>query len=815
MTVALISFQSIGRILSMMASLADEASEKYSVGWEKLEEDLTCSSCGDLFLEPRTLSCSHTFCTKCINDNLTVKKKSTFLIGYIDQPPKNFSCFTCKASFSEKELQQVPKNVSMECLISMVKKRRTYMKAINEKDEDASDLTVMCTQCEEGAPATRWCLICEDAEICEECYKSHCRLKIFKSHKVIELEEFVQSPSCILNCRPHCTVHKTQLLDRHCKTCHMFICQHCTNLDNCNKHLCKAHDYESIDDVYESKAQKIKEINANLLIAQQAVIKKLESIEHTNQELNQKIDEEIAWVQERLQEIHKLVDKCEKDLLLNLETVRSTGEKLLHEQSRNMSQRDKQLTHYKQFTSNILLPFRLQEIFMYSDWITSKWDLEEMGVDDDDDNDADVDDDDDEKEEGEDDDGELVYRTEDMVISRGSLDLDDLTQKLLSLHQIFHHPHIPSCSVQLLSEDLALVKVKVTLKDKYGMLVPNQMSHLDIQSEKDKSFFTKLSWKNEGRGVYTLSYSPLVRELHNLSVIYKDVVLGGTDLLMYDSIKLSRTVGFQSYNKRSLVKPLFLAKTPEGCIISDPGDTRLVVMTGKIFFYDYVITNYNYPNFSPAGIAVGLDNSCLYVANSGEDCIYRYDRYPGLGFQYKNISSTRFGVAGTKDGQFQCPQGLAMSKCGRLYICDRNNHRIQIYDTTNKQECFCYTCGQEEGLFNHPTDIALNKEEDKLFITDTDNHKVQVFTLPSPLSTICHAYFIDFNHMQNPFGICCTNEGLVWVTSTDRVLVFKEDGTFNTGCEFEDEGPAGIIATSKGEIIIAFTKSRKVVCYTH
>ena len=185
-------------------------------------------------------------------------------------------------------------------------------------------------------------------------------------------------------------------------------------------------------------------------------------------------------------------------------------------------------------------------------------------------------------------------------------------------------------------------------------------------------------------------------------------------------------------------------------IVSDPGDSRLIVMIGA-FYYNHVITNYNYPNFSPAGIAIGFDDCCLYVANSGENCIYRYDKCSFLSYQFNNYSSSKFGETGTKDGQFQCPQGLVMSRCGRLYICDRNNHRIQVYDPENKQEGFCYTYGQEKGLFNHPTDIALNKEEDKLFITDTDNHKVQVFTLSSPLSTMCYTYFIDFKHMQNPF----------------------------------------------------------------
>ena len=116
--------------------------------------------------------------------------------------------------------------------------------------------------------------------------------------------------------------------------------------------------------------------------------------------------------------------------------------------------------------------------------------------------------------------------------------------------------------------------------------------------------------------------------------------------------------------------------------------------------------------------------------------------------------------------------------------------------------------------YNHPTDIALNEEEDKIFITDTGNHKAQVFTLPSPSSSMCYAYFIDFVHMQNPFGICCTDEGLLRVTSNNCVFVFREDGTFSVGCKFDNKGPAGIIATGDGEVIVAFTKSRSVVHYT-
>jgi len=88
------------------------------------------------------------------------------------------------------------------------------------------------------------------------------------------------------------------------------------------------------------------------------------------------------WAQERFQEIRNLVNKHEKDLLLNLETILTVGKALLRKQSIILCQREKQLNHFKHFTSSILLPFRLQEVFMYSDWIPIKC-QEEVKEDDD------------------------------------------------------------------------------------------------------------------------------------------------------------------------------------------------------------------------------------------------------------------------------------------------------------------------------------------------------------------------------------------------------------------------------------------------
>ena len=38
--------------------------------WKQIEEEITCSICSELFKEPKTLPCLHTFCKECIQASL-------------------------------------------------------------------------------------------------------------------------------------------------------------------------------------------------------------------------------------------------------------------------------------------------------------------------------------------------------------------------------------------------------------------------------------------------------------------------------------------------------------------------------------------------------------------------------------------------------------------------------------------------------------------------------------------------------------------------------------------------------------------------
>ena len=80
---------------------------------------------------------------------------------------------------------------------------------------------------------------------CLGCNDAHKRLKAFKSHNTVVIEEFAKNPKLILSIpeKPEaCKSHSKQTLDLYCKTCSSLICRDCTTKD----HPRETHDYDSL-----------------------------------------------------------------------------------------------------------------------------------------------------------------------------------------------------------------------------------------------------------------------------------------------------------------------------------------------------------------------------------------------------------------------------------------------------------------------------------------------------------------------------------------------------------------------------------------
>jgi DNA-binding beta-propeller fold protein YncE len=107
----------------------------------------------------------------------------------------------------------------------------------------------------------------------------------------------------------------------------------------------------------------------------------------------------------------------------------------------------------------------------------------------------------------------------------------------------------------------------------------------------------------------------------------------------------------------------------------------------------------------------------------------------------------KFGSSGTADGKFDEPAGLAFDESDDLlYVVDSDNNRIQIFKIIDGTTCpsgtdeivdgVCFdekfgSAGTANGQFDTPMGIALDDTNDLLFVADSDNDRIQAFDLKS------------------------------------------------------------------------------------
>ena len=270
-------------------------------------------------------------------------------------------------------------------------------------------------------------------------------------------------------------------------------------------------------------------------------------------------------------------------------------------------------------------------------------------------------------------------------------------------------------------------------------------------------------------------------------------------------------------NRKQFEYPYQLASGPNNeLIISDRDQNQLVVFDEKLQS-SYVYRKAGFGDgtlFSPTGLAVDAVESCLFVADSN-NIIQKFKiSYPEAGkFPCQFEYVTKFGGKGSDLGQLSHPCGLALSRKGLgLFVCDLQNHRIQIF--ANEQVTTFGKHGDKNGEFDEPHSIAINNNEDKLFVSDHKNSRIQIFTPEGKFIRI----IVDVTdapngpQLQYPQGIYCTHDNrlLISSTHTNCILEFKEDGTYNSTMEGIKQ-PAGIILHHTGDIIVTSTDTKTII----
>lgn len=188
------------RFRASQSSKADMASAQASPSETRpLEKHLTCSICMDVFVDPVTAACGHSFCKECLDRHCRCNDSI---------------CPLCKAHVSKTP--QV--NIILRSLVEEMTKT---------PEEDADKYTgapgeVACDICtEHKLKAKKSCLVCL-ASYCSTHLENHTSTERLKGHKLVEPVENLDERACLQHGRP------LELYSRKTKRC---ICVRCTEED--------------------------------------------------------------------------------------------------------------------------------------------------------------------------------------------------------------------------------------------------------------------------------------------------------------------------------------------------------------------------------------------------------------------------------------------------------------------------------------------------------------------------------------------------------------------------------------------------------
>lgn len=126
----------------------------------------------------------------------------------------------------------------------------------------------------------------------------------------------------------------------------------------------------------------------------------------------------------------------------------------------------------------------------------------------------------------------------------------------------------------------------------------------------------------------------------------------------------------------------------------------------------------------PSGVAVAPDGKRIYVIDTGgvdnqAHHMYIFDAHSG------ELLNT-IGQRGNKDGDFNLPLQIATAPDGRVYVVDKGNFRVKIFDADGKYLSSFGSIGRFPGQFFSPKGIATDKDGN-VYVVDTAFGNVQIF----------------------------------------------------------------------------------------
>ena len=473
--------------------------------WNKIRQEVTCVICHELFTDPKSMPCLHTYCKKCLMEALAKRPHDPDLPR--DRPAINCPLCRAEVALCDEGIEALPTNFSAARIVE----------AVQLQDKLEKNKKPLCDSCKESDSIVS-CYDCGRYFLCEGCVKIHKNIPATKKHDLMELKDIsipTTSFTSVTN-SPLCQKHPGEPLKLYCQDCEVLICRDCVLVQH------KDHKYSFVHEVIEEEKQRFKDITLPGLDKILTSTKEaMTGVEQMQEKVCSWKDQHVAQLNRTFQEITEKLNNRKEFLLNKINQITEETSSPLEKQHDDLTTLKENIEKCHDFTRNTLQNGTNSEIMSARK--------------------------------------QMLERTEHLIRHHGSSQLPPVTKPTKTvfycldkvtteIEQVSLFVDLKQCHIESSAYEKETLTLKVILKDTEDQPICNAADIITVGITTPLTSNVTQSVMELGNGKYSVSFTPVACGNHVISIQINGLHISNSPMSIQCSLS-NPTAYFECYDE--------------------------------------------------------------------------------------------------------------------------------------------------------------------------------------------------------------------------------------------------------------------------